>query len=96
MCSLSREQSMLSREAIQNAIIFRNCAPFSTKTFYPLSSTSCGALVLIIEFFNLTLCHGKIGISRKIAIFTNLSFSFCQNFMKLLGYIVLLCALVFF
>ena len=38
MCSLSKEQSILSRETIQNAF-FHNFAPFSTWAFYPLSST---------------------------------------------------------
>ena len=37
MCSLSKEQSILSRETIQNAF-FQNCTHFSTWTFYPLSS----------------------------------------------------------
>ena len=37
MCSLSIEQSVLSRETIQ--FFFQNYDPFSAKNFYPLSST---------------------------------------------------------
>ena len=43
-----------------------------------------------VWFFNLTLLWKK-GVSCKIPIFTNISFSFCQNFMKLHGYIIHLC-----
>ena len=39
VCSLPKEQSVLSRETIQNAFIFRNMALFSTLTFCPVSST---------------------------------------------------------
>ena len=39
MCSLSKEQSILSRETIQNAFISELCPPLSTLTFCPLLST---------------------------------------------------------
>ena len=40
MWSLSKEQSILSRETIQNAFFFRLVLQFETWTFYPLSSTA--------------------------------------------------------
>ena len=43
MCSLSKEQSILSRETTQNAIFFQNYAPFSTRTFF---CTFCNIYVI--------------------------------------------------
>ena len=40
MCSVSKEQSILARETIQNAFFcLLELCPFSTWTFYPLSNT---------------------------------------------------------
>ena len=57
MCSLSKKQSILSRETIQNGFL-KNYAPFLTYTFilYPVSHSqalvsACCALVLYLEAF---------------------------------------------
>ena len=47
-------------------------------------------LFLNHAFFKLTFCHGKRDVSCKIAMFTQIYFSFGQNFIKLHGYIVYL------
>ena len=56
-------------------------------------------LLLIYAFFKLTFCHGKWGVSCKIAIFINISFSFGQ-FHETSGLYCFLkvstCALVIF
>ena len=40
MCSLSKEQSILPREKIQNAFFAQNYAPFTTETFLTFCNTS--------------------------------------------------------
>ena len=65
MCSLSKEQSILSRETIQNR--FLNCASFRLRLFILYQAChsqaltpACGALVLSDNAFKLDclrLCH---------------------------------------
>ena len=81
-CTLSKEQSIVSKETIQNAILFSELCPFKRLRLFILyqslhsraSAPTCGALVLYLEAYesNLTCAAYKFiksGIKRQRVLF---------------------------
>ena len=71
-CSLSKEQSILSRETIQNSFFywffffFQKYAPFPIFTFYPLSRTPQPSVGTHMQCFYLSFLQCFFVVSKKI------------------------------
>ena len=75
MCSLSKEQSILSRVTIQNAFFFLESCPFFDLDFFPLSSTLSRAPALA--------CVGLVNSfpDKQIFAFSKLQAAVDNNFL---------------